>query len=138
MHNTKENDITLKTLIGAWGFAAMLLASIAANAEDSFLILDILPLKQGRSVEEAKVYFEAVEPIFARHGMVRSDKALTIVSVLRGNLDAEVVNLWQTGDPDASIKGIFSDKDYLGHSALRDSIFDLEAATIVVTERQGG
>ena len=110
---------------------------LSALAED-FLILDILPLHHGRTSAEAQAYFTDVEPIFARYGLTRSDQPLQVVDIVRGKIDAQVVNLWQTDDPQKAFNGIFSDEDYLQYVATRDKIFNLERATIMVTERKEG
>lgn len=109
-----------------------------AFADGAFLILDILPIQEGKTLDQAKAYFGDVEPIFARHGMTRSDAILPVVNIARGDIAATVVNLWQTDDPQAAFKGIFKDPDYLVFTDTRDSIFSMEHATIVVTQRDKG
>lgn len=129
--------MNLKTImLSAVSAVAMTITSAAADAAENFLILDILPLQEGQTIEAAETYFDAVEPIFARYGMTRSDAVLKVANVVRGKVDAQVVNLWQTENPQASFDGIFSDEEYLTHTESRDTIFNLQAATIIVTERQ--
>ena len=126
-------------------FASLLLAlglaisssPAAAQTHAPLLILDILPLHEGKTVADAEAYFEKVEPILARHGMTRSDSTLEVRTTVRGAIDAQVVNLWETRDPQASFQGVFADPDYLKHAALRDSIFDLANANILITARRG-
>lgn len=116
---------------------AMLTFSPAtAQDEPDMLVLDILPIKQGKTLADAEAYFDKVEPIFARYGMTRSDAVLDAQTIVRGSIKADVVNLWQTDNAQASFNGIFSDADYAKVTGLRDEIFDLEAATIIVTTRQ--
>lgn len=117
---------------------ATLMGSGPAIAHDqpAMLVLDILPLKEGKTLADAEDYFDKVEPIFARYGMTRTDAVLDVQAILRGPAKADVVNLWQTPNAQASFDGIFSDEDYAQFTALRDSIFDLQAATIIVTLRK--
>lgn len=114
------------------------LSTVSALAESKFLILDILPLKEGATADQAKAYFDAVEPILAKYGMTRSDTVLDVAKIVRGSAKAQIVNLWDTDNPDVSFKGVFSDEDYKTHISDRDRIFDLEAATIIVTQRDKG
>lgn len=111
-------------------------ATTAMAEPPAFLVLDILPLKEGATLEQAYAYFEAVEPIFERYDFVRSDAPLETLDVVRGGVQTDVVNLWETSNPQAAFEGIFSDEEYLHiHVPTRDAIFDLEDATIVVTQR---
>lgn len=129
----------IKTLVRSLAASAALVAGFAtaSMAENpGFLILDILPLKEGATLEQAYAYFEDVEPIFERYDFVRSDTPLETLDVLRGGVQTDVVNLWETSDPQAAFDGIFSDEEYLHlHVPTRDAIFDLKDATIVVTKR---
>ena len=110
--------------------------SASAGDDKAFVVLDILPLKHGASVEDAQDYLRDIEPILARHGMTRTGDILTVEKVMRGSLNARVVNLWATDNPEASFSGVFSDKEYKQNLVpRRDRIFDLQKATIVVTKR---
>ncbi|CUI99736.1 hypothetical protein [Cognatishimia activa] len=125
----------LKALVTALLMSVVGTASLAEKAK-SFVVLDILPLKDGATLEQAYDYFKGVEPIFAKYDFHRSDAALEVLSIPRGPVTTDVVNLWATDNPQAAFDGIFADKDYLeNHVPLRDSIFDLQAATIIVTKR---
>lgn len=124
-------------MLSALSAVALTFSAAASQAAETFLILDILPLHEGQTLDAAESYFDAVEPIFARHGMTRSDAVLKVANVVRGGIEGQVINLWQTDNPQAAFDGIFSDEDYLTHTQSRDTIFDLKAATIIVTERQG-
>lgn len=109
------------------------------EGKPSFIVLDILPLKSGKTVEEATAYMQDVEPYLARHGMTRLDTVLQVEQVVRGEFDGRVVNLWLTNDPDASFKGVFSDAEYIAKfTGRRESLFDMQNATIVVTKRDEG
>lgn len=96
----------------------------------AFLIVDILPLNTGQSVDDAVAYFEGLKPVFERHGLTRVDRPLEVVKTLRGSASANLINLFQTEDAEASMKGMGADPEYQSHIALRDQIFDLENATI--------
>ena len=128
----------LTKLAGAAALAVVAATGAVAGDADSkaFVVLDILPLKEGATLEQAYAYFKGVEPIFAKYDFQRSDAALEVGTVVRGDLAASVVNLWVTDDPQAAFQGIFADQTYLAEWVPdRDAIFDLENATIVVTKR---
>lgn len=101
----------------------------------TYILVDILPLKPGKTVAEAISYFDKVRPAMERHGLKRIDQPLEAHKILRGNQKANLVNLFETQDPETSIKGMGSDPDYQANVILRDSIFDLENASIIVTKR---
>lgn len=105
-------------------------------AKEAFLLVDILVLKEGKTLADAKAYFEKVEPIFKKYNMYRSDEVLDVMQVPRGTLQAQVINLWETTNPDAAFKGIFSDKEYEAFIPLREEVFDMPKATVVVTQRK--
>jgi len=46
-----------------------------------------------------------------------------------------MVNLFETDNPSMSLKGMGGDPDYQNHITVRDTIFDLENATILLTKR---
>ena len=131
--------MSLKTrMLGLLAGLGLALSGASAHADGDFIILDILPIHEGKTLDDARAYFDAVEPIFAEHGMVRSDAVLEVTGILRGPVEAEVVNLWETDNPQASFDGIFADARYLEHTANRDSIFRLRDATIIITRREEG
>ena len=92
----------------------------------SFLLLDVLPLKAGHTPDEARSYFDGLRDVFERHGLTRSDRPLTAVKTLRGTARADVVNLWETQDAEASMKGLQGDPEYQARVPDRDAMFDLE------------
>ena len=125
----------LRALASALALSIFGSATFADSAK-AFLVLDILPLKEGATLEQAYDYFKCVEPIFEKYDFSRSDAALEVIAIPRGPVEAEVVNLWATNNPQASFDGIFADADYLeNHVPLRDKIFDLKEATIIITKR---
>lgn len=101
----------------------------------TYILVDILPIKAGKTLEDALAYFEKVRPAMERHGLKRIEQPLQAHKVLRGNQAADLVNLFETQDPDMSLKGMGSDPEYQANIALRDTIFDLENASIVLTMR---
>lgn len=98
------------------------------------LLVDILPLKEGRTADEAVAHFEGLKDVFEKHGLKRSGRPLAALKTLRGKAKADVVNLWETNDAEASMKGMAADPDYQAHIAARDALFDLESATIILTQ----
>lgn len=100
-----------------------------------FLLLDLLKLRAGKSPAEATAYFDSIKGVFDRHGMARSDVPLTAVKTMRGSTEADVVNFWETNNPEASLKGMQGDAEYQAQVPVRDQIFDLEASTVILTQR---
>ncbi|MFY0679546.1 MAG: hypothetical protein JXR13_03125 [Thalassovita sp.] len=99
----------------------------------SYILVDILPFKDGKTMDDALAYFEKVRPAMERNGLRRVDAALEAHKILRGTQGANMVNLFATDDPETSMKGMASDEEYQSNIALRDSIFDLENASIILT-----
>lgn len=115
--------------------ATLSVVSALSFAKETFLVVDILPLREGKTLADAQDYFDKVEPIFRRYDFKRADKPLKVATIARGNIEADVINLWKTSDPNKAFKGIFSDADYLLYVKDRDAIFNLAEATVLVTER---
>ena len=101
----------------------------------TYILVDILPIKDGKTIEDALAYFDKVRPAMGRHGLKRIDQPLQAHKILRGKQNADMVNLFETDDPEASMKGMGSDPEYQANVPLRDTIFDLENASIVLTTR---
>ena len=101
----------------------------------TYLLVDILPLKPGNTLDDAISYFEELKPVFERHGLIRLDRPLQSRKTLRGEIDADMVNLFETDNPERSLPGLQGDPDYQAKVPARDRIFDLERATILMTER---
>lgn len=101
----------------------------------SFILVDILPIKSGATVNEAVEYFDGLKPVFQRHGLTRIDAPLKAVKAMRGDVPADLVNLFETENPEASLMGMRDDPDYQAQATERDRIFDLERASILLTKR---
>lgn len=101
----------------------------------SFVLIDILPLKDGATYDEAVAYFTDLKPVFDRHGLKRVDQPLNAVKALRGDVPANLVNLFETDNPEASMMGMRDDPEYQAQIEKRDRIFDLERASILLTKR---
>lgn len=101
----------------------------------AFLLIDILPLKTGKTQQEGMDYFEGLRHVFERHGLRRQDKPLFAQKVLRGALVADLVNLFETENPEASMKGLSADAEYQAMIPTRDQLFDLERSNVVLTAR---
>ncbi len=109
--------------------------STSIFAAEKFLLIDILVLQEGKTLKDAEAYFEKVEPIFKKYNFYRSDEVLNVTEVARGQVEAQVVNLWETPDPKFAFGGIFSDKEYEKYIPLRESVFDMKKASVIVTQR---
>jgi hypothetical protein len=101
----------------------------------AYILVDILPFKDGKTMEDALAYFEKVRPAMERNGLRRIDAPLQAHKVARGAQRADMVNLFRTEDPEASMKGMSEDAEYQSHIPLRDTIFDLENASIILTTK---
>lgn len=101
----------------------------------TYILVDILPFKEGKTIDDALAYFEKVRPAMERHGLTRLDAPLEAHKALRGTQQANLVNLFETDDPETSMKGMAGDPEYQSHVPLRDSIFDIENASIILTSR---
>lgn len=102
----------------------------------AYILVDILPFKEGKTIEDALAYFEKVRPAMERNGLQRVDAPLRALKSLRGAQQADLVNLFETDDPETSMQGMAGDAEYQSHIALRDSIFELENASIILTTKQ--
>lgn len=99
------------------------------------LLLDILKLKPGKTAEEATAYFDGLKAVFERVGLSREDVPLVALKTLRGNTQADVVNLWASDDAPTSMGAMAADEEYQANVPLRDQIFDLENSTVILTKR---
>lgn len=99
----------------------------------TYILVDILPFKEGKTIDDALAYFDKVRPAMERNGLTRVDAPLEAHKALRGTQQANLVNLFATENPEASMKGMASDPEYQSNIPLRDSIFDLESASIILT-----
>ncbi len=102
----------------------------------TYILFDILPIKDGKTVDDALAYFDKVRPAMERNGLRRVDAPFEAHKILRGTQQANLVNLFETDDPEASMKGMGGDPDYQAHVDLRDTIFDLENASIILSTRR--
>lgn len=113
----------LKKWIAASAMAGFVLAAgSAAAATATTYMIEILPLKQGATVEAAGQYFADVSPIIAAHGIFPVQAYRVADPKAEGA--AQVINVWRVADP-KGFDGIFADPEYLKHVKDRDSIFDL-------------
>ena len=102
----------------------------------SFLMIDILPLKPGKTIDEAIAYFEKLKPVLEKHGLRRLDQPLQAQKLLRGDLAVDMVNLFEIDDPENTMKGVGADPEYQANMPLRDSLFDLPKASVILTRRR--
>lgn len=101
----------------------------------AYILVDILPFKDGKTLDDALAYFEKVRPAMERNGLRRVDVPLQANKVARGAQRADLVNLFETDNPEVSMKGMSEDAEYQSHIPLRDAIFDLAQASIIVTTK---
>lgn len=101
----------------------------------TFVLVDILPLKSGKSVDDAIAYFNDIRPVLERHGLVRIDAPLKALKTLRGAQTANLVNLFATENVETSMKGMQGDPEYQARIPVRDALFDLENSSVILTRR---
>jgi len=112
--------ILLLTLILFSGHAS------ANTMKAQVFFVDILYLQTGKTVDDAREYFEVIEPLVAIHGLKRSSLGFEIVNAMQGDKNLDLVNVWTVADAEKTFKNIFSDPAYKKHIPLRDSIFDMK------------
>lgn len=100
-----------------------------------FMLFDLLKLRTGKSSEDAKAYFDGLTEIFERHGLSRSDEPMVAMKTLRGSAGADVINLWETDNPETSMQGMAGDPEYQAKVPERDAIFDLESSSVILAQR---
>ncbi|SHH80409.1 hypothetical protein [Cognatishimia maritima] len=102
----------------------------------TFVLFDILPIKSGKTVDDATAYFDKVRPAMERNGLRRVDVPFEVQGILRGNQEANLVNIFETEDPESAMKKMGADPEYQSHIEERDAIFDLGNASIILTTRR--
>ncbi len=104
----------------------------SADQKSHAYFIDILHLKEGKMPVDAKAYFDAIEPVVARHGLKRVDPAFVVAKVMRGDEGANIVNVWTVSDPKQTFDKIFSDPDYVANIPLRSATFDMSRAQMIL------
>lgn len=111
---------------------AGLLSTNVAAAHDSSpemqkgaYFIDLLYLQDGKTVDDAKVYFDNIIDVVAGHGLERVLPPFAITTKMNGDIEPQLVNVWSVSDPKNTFANIFSDDAYLKHVPLRNSIFDM-------------
>lgn len=102
-----------------------------SHANEQVYLVEILPLHEGVSVEQARAYFEKIYPIVARFNAYPVD----MYEILQpeehqkegfkmGDVkSSEVLHIWKVDTE--KLPAIFKDADYLTNVKMRDSIFNL-------------
>lgn len=87
--------------------------------------VDVLTLREGKTLADAMAYFEQAVPLLARHEFERL-KVYEVKSKMRGHdaVNPNIVQIWKTRGPE-SFRGLAGDNDYKKIVPLRDSIFDM-------------
>ena len=124
----------LPVVAGILASALFSFTAAPSFAEDApqFFLVDVLILKEGKTAEDAKAYFDKVAPIAAKHGLVQLHP-LKVAQKLRGDLDAKVVNIWSVSEPKKTLPNVLSDPEYQKNVPIRDSVFDLPNSSIFMT-----
>lgn len=105
-----------------------LFASIASAQQNTTppVLVDVLTLQDGKTYEDALVYFNLVIPIIESHGLERLS-SMEVLQKMAGHaaVSPDIVQIWELRAQDP-FSAIFSDPAYLEHVALRDSIFQMD------------
>lgn len=125
----KRRSFFAATLLST-ALAVFASAPVVMAKDAGFYFVDVLLLQEGKTPADAAQYFETIEPVVAKHGLVRALPSFNIAKRMAGDLDADMLNVWTVSDPDSTFKNIFSDDAYLKHVKLRNSIFDMENSTM--------
>lgn len=88
--------------------------------------VDILYLQEGKTPADAKAYFDKVTEVIAGHGLERITPSFLVTTVMNGDIEPQLVNVWSVSDPENTFKNIFSDDGYLQHVPLRNATFDMK------------
>ncbi len=130
-------------LVTAFGFSAVsnmypnTAIQNASAAGGQAYFVDLLYLQEGKTPEDAQVYFDKVEPIIARHGLERIAPGFVITSVMAGEASPELVNVWTVSDPQHTFANIFADPAYLENVPLRNSLFDMARSHMFMMRAAG-
>ena len=123
----------VKSLVLAAVF--IVIAPLSFAGSNNFL-LDMLTLQEGKTSADAEAYFAKVGPIIEKHGLKKVDY-YTVSAKMRGweGAEPQIINVWKVKNPEA-FKNIFADPEYLQHTGLRDSVFDMTKASIWMMEKK--
>lgn len=127
----KRRSFFAASLIAAT-LSAFAAAPVAFAQDADFHFIDLLRLQDGKTPADAAQYFETIEPVVAKHGLVRALPSFNIAQFMAGDLDADMLNVWTVTDPKGSFDAIFKDAAYLEHVDLRNSIFDMKNSTMMI------
>ncbi|MBV1910658.1 MAG: hypothetical protein KUG78_15250 [Kangiellaceae bacterium] len=109
------------------------LSTNLAASEGAFFI-DILYLQEGKTSKDAADYFNKIEPVVRKHGLRRIIPGLQTATNMKGDLKADLVNVWMVTDSKTTFKNIFEDPDYLQYVAIRNATFDMKKANMFTAQ----
>ncbi len=109
---------------------SMFLFNSTSYASEGAFFIDILYLQKGKTTEDANKYFSKVEPVIRKHGLRRIMPGLSVTNNMKGDLKADLVNIWMMTDSENTFKNIMSDPEYLKHVELRNATFDMKRANM--------
>lgn len=98
----------------------------SAMAGGKGYFIDLLYLQDGKTAEDANVYFDKVIPIIAKHGLIRITPSFEVTMKMAGDIEPNLINVWSVGDLQNTMNDIFADPKYLENVPLRNSIFDMK------------
>lgn len=132
--------IKARTLLSAMALALsagiFFFAASTAMAESKSYFVDMLYLAEGKTTADAKAYFDKSSPILAKHGMSRLMPGFVITEKLSGEIEPNVINVWEIASPDTFDK-IYADPAYLKIVPLRDSTFDMSRSHMFMMKDAG-
>lgn len=123
-NETRRKIVTGATLAALAGISVLSAGTAIAQDAHGYFI-DVLYLQDGKTIEDAKAYFDLVEPIVAKHGLVRIQPGLAVSGVMAGDADIDLINIWTITDFAETFPAIASDPAYREHIERRNSTFDM-------------
>lgn len=91
--------------------------------EPTRVFVDVLTLRDGKTLAEAEAYFQRAIPIIERHGL-RRVKVIEVKNKMRGHdaVNPNIVQLWRV-EAENPFASLGADPEYHAIMPLRDSIF---------------
>lgn len=99
----------------------------------SFFV-DILALKQGKTTQDANIYYDKIEPVVKKHGLRRIIPGLSVVETMKGSLEPGLVNIWFVTNSKTTFANIAKDPEYQKHIELRNATFDMDNANMMMLQ----
>ena len=108
--------------------------SLNVGASEGSFFVDILYLQDGKTASDAADYFKKVEPVVQKHGLRRIIPGLQMENHMKGEIKADLINVWMVTDSENTFKNIFKDPEYLQYVKMRNATFDMSRASMFTAQ----